>query len=716
MSSNFFSPYWYRVAGLRPAIRQHIRFHRYHYRGQLWYVQQNNVTGQYSRMTPVAYHVASMMNGRRTVQTLWEQAIERYGDEGPTQEELIRLLSQLYAADALVCNIPPDTQEVFARQKNLEKSQWKQKFLNPLAMRFPFWDPESFLNKTYAYVRPLWSWFGLALWCAVVITAVVLAAQNWSALTEDVVDRILSTNNLLYLWLSYPLIKLFHELGHAYSVKRWGGEVHEIGIMLLVLMPVPYVDASAASAFREKWKRVLVGLSGIFVEVFIAAIALFIWLNVGAGVIRAMAFNVIFLASISTVLFNGNPLLRYDGYYALADLLEMPNLANRGMKYVGYLINRYGFGAKDLTSPPVFSSGERFWLVSYTLASFCYRILIYCAIFLFITQKFFFIGILLGIWGGMFMAVVPLVKKAHYIFFGQVLQRHRTRAILVTGTILAICIGLIFLAPFPSFTKAEGVIWVSEESMVRAESDGFVREIVATPGSYVKTGELLIVCEDPELSAELKIHIARLKELTARYDASFSSNRVQALILQEEIDNEKQKLDRALERMAKLEIYSPGSGVFVIPRAMDLPGRYVAQGSLLGYMLKNGKPTIRVVVGQDVVNLVRSRNQGVAIRMADCIEMEIPAVIRKEVPGAAEKLPSPVLGMLGGGDVVVDPMDQSGLKSYEKLFQFDIELSRCPAFVSVGGRAYIRFDNGPEPLAFQWYRRLRQLFLRHFNV
>ena len=716
MSTTFFSPYWYRMAGLRPAIRRHIRFHRYHYRGELWYVQQNDVTGQYSRMTPVAYHVVSMMNGRRTAQKLWEQTIEKFGDDAPTQEEFVRLLSQLYASDALVCDIPPDTREVFLRQKNIEKSQWKQKFINPLAMRFPLWDPESFLNKTYRYVRPFWSWAGLGIWCAVVVTGIVMAAQNWSVLTEDVVDRILSANNLLYLWLSYPLIKLFHELSHAYSVKRWGGEVHEIGIMLLVLMPVPYVDASAASAFREKWKRVLVGLSGIFIEVFIAAIALFIWLNVGAGVIRAMAFNVIFIASISTVLFNGNPLLRYDGYYALSDLLEIPNLATRGMTYVGYLINRYLFGAKDLNAPSVFSAGERFWLVAYAAASFCYRIFIYFAILLFITKKFFFIGILLGIWGALVMAGVPFVKKTHYILFGQELQRYRGRAVMTTALLIAVCFGLIFLMPFPSYTKAEGVIWVSEESLVRAGTDGFIKKITAQPGVHVKKGDLLIVSQDPALDAQLKIHAARLKELKARYDASYSSNRVQALIFQEEINNEKQRLDRARERMAELEIYSSGEGLFVVPRASDLPGRYVGQGSLLGYILKSGKPTVRVVVGQDVVNLVRYQNQGVDIRMADHIETEISAVIRKEVPGAVEKLPSPVLGMLGGGDMVVDPMDRSGIKSYEKFFQFDLELDRPIDFVSVGGRAYIRFDNGREPLAYQWYRSLRQLLLRHFNV
>ncbi|MBC2714895.1 MAG: hypothetical protein HF978_06240 [Desulfobacteraceae bacterium] len=716
MSKDFFSPYWYRVAELSPNLRLHIQFHRYHYRGELWYVQQNKVTGQFSRMTPVAYHFIKMMNGKRTVRQLWELSMDRFGDEAPTQEEVIRLLSQLFVSDSMICDVPPDTREIFKRQQKTEKTQWKQKFLNPLSVRFPLWDPETFLNKTFNFIRPFWSWIGLGVWCLVVIAAIVLAAQNWSALTENVIDRILSAHNLLYLWIAYPLIKLFHELGHAYSVKRWGGEVHEIGIMFLVLMPVPYVDASAASAFREKWKRILVGLSGIFIEVFIASLALFVWLNIDSVIVKAISFNIIFIASVSTVLFNGNPLLRYDGYYAFSDLLEIPNLAQRGIQYVGYLINRYIFGINEITPPSLLSSGERFWLVGYTIASFCYRIFIYCAILLFITKKFFIIGILLGIWGGVMMVGLPLVKKTHYILFGKKLYRHRFRAVSATIVFIGIFTGFIFLVPFPSFTKAEGVIWASEDSMVRAGSHGFIQQLLVEPNSIVEKGELLILCQDPQLSAELKIRSALVKEMEARYDAFLQADHVQALIIQEEIKNAKEKLLRAKEQFEELEICSPKRGLFVLPHSQDLAGRFVRNGDLLGYILTYKNLTVRVVVKQDVVNLVRYQNHGVEIRMADYIEKEIPAVIQKEVPGAIEKLPSPVLSMQGGGDIVIDPFDQSGLKSYEKLFQFDLILDAPIDFVSVGGRAYIRFDHGLEPLAQQWFRDLRQLFLRHFNV
>ncbi|MGC9328004.1 MAG: hypothetical protein ACP5I1_10250, partial [Candidatus Hinthialibacter sp.] len=175
------------------------------------------------------------------------------------------------------------------------------------------------------------------VWLVVTVSAVITAGLHWSELTENVVDRILSAQNLAAITIIFPILKAFHEMGHAYAVKRWGGEVHEMGIMLLVLMPIPYVDASGASAFRDRRQRLLVGAGGMMVELFIAALALHLWVNIGEGYVRSALFNIIVLASISTILFNANPLLRYDGYYILSDWLEISNLAQRSLEYLGYL-------------------------------------------------------------------------------------------------------------------------------------------------------------------------------------------------------------------------------------------------------------------------------------------------------------------------------------------------------------------------------------------
>jgi putative peptide zinc metalloprotease protein len=157
--------------------------------------------------------------------------------------------------------------------------------------------------------------------------------------------------------------------------RRWGGEVHEIGLMLLVFSPVPYVDASSAWGFRDKRKRMVVGGVGIAVELFLGALALFVWLMVEPGMVRAVAYNVMLISGVSTLLFNGNPLLRFDGYYVLADAIEVPNLGARSNTYLGYLFQRYVLGIRTAESS-AHSNGERAWMVVYGITSFFYRIFI----------------------------------------------------------------------------------------------------------------------------------------------------------------------------------------------------------------------------------------------------------------------------------------------------------------------------------------------------
>jgi len=710
-----FSPSWYRVASLKPRLRGHAHIRRHDYRGEVWYVLQDHATGRYYRFTPEAYQLIGQMDGERTVQELWENAAGRLGDNAPTQGETIRLLSHLHHADVLLCDVPPDTVELLRRAERIQRARWTQNLRSPMAMRFPILDPERFLARTIGFFHPLLTAYGAVLWLAVVGTAAVLVGMHWSELTENVVDRVFSAQNLFILLLVYPVVKALHELGHGYMVKAWGGEVHEMGIMLIVLMPIPYVDASAASEFRSKHRRMLVGAAGILVELLLASVAVFFWLSLDQGLARSVAYNVILIGSVSTILFNGNPLLRYDGYYILADLLEIPNLAQRGIQYLGYLVKRYPLAVKK-EQPPHTGPGEPFWFVLYTVASFIYRIFVYVAIILLIAGKFFFIGVLLALWSAFSLVVAPLYRGIRFLVSNPALRESRPRALAVTGLVLAVVGPALFVMPFPSRTRAEGVVWVPEESLVRARTNGFVERIVSPPDGEIRKDQLLVECRDPLLNAQVKVLQARLEEQLSRYDAANTVDRVEAQVIREEIASTRTELARAEERLQELEIRSPGDGRLIVPGAQDLPGRYLKQGDLVGYVLEIDRPTVRVVVPQSEVALVRQNTRRVDVRMVERIGRVQPAVIRREVPGGLERLPSAVLGRSGGGRIATDPRDDQGTMAFEKMFQFDIELSRPIAQVFVGGRVYVRFDHRPEPLAFQWYRQLRQMFLRRFNV
>ncbi len=715
MSDSIFSSSWYRVAELKPLLKSHSRIHRHEYFGDIWYVLQDPLSGRFYRFSPAAYQLIGLLDGKRTMHEIWELAASRLGDDAPGQEEVIRLLSQLHSADVLQSDVPPDSVELFQRYQRQERMRWKQRFWSPLALRFPLFDPEKLLNACLPFVRPLFSWLGFFAWLGIIITGGFVTVMHWPELTGNFTDRVLAPQNLLLLWLTYPLVKTFHEFGHAFATKVWGGEVHEIGVMLLVFMPVPYVDASAASAFKEKRKRMIVGAMGIMTEMLLAVLALFIWLSAEHGMIRGIAYNVMLIGGVSTIFFNGNPLLRFDGYYVLADALEIPNLGKRSNQYLGYLIQRYLFGNQSASSP-VNARGERKWMVFYSIASYFYRLFVMFAIVLFVAGKFFIIGILLACWSVFMMLVLPILKMIKFVLSGASLERQRVRAVSVAAGGIGAILVILTLLPAPLWTRAEGVVWLPEHAIIRAGADCFVKSFVSEPESEVAVNQILVRCEDPLLHAQSRRLKARLAELTALYTSQRRNDRVAARITEEELRYISADLANLEAQIAEFDIRSPLSGRFNVPRSRDLPGQFVNKGDVIGYLITPQVKSVHMVVPQDDVGMLRTNIESIEVRLADRINEVFPAIIIRQVPGGTNQLPSAALGTFGGGRMAVDPRDSKGTRTLETVFEYELELPAEAVGSPIGTRVFVRINHGSEAIAMQWYRRLRQVFLRTFNV
>jgi len=232
-ATQIFSSSWYRVRQIRPRLRSNAKIHRHLYRGETWHVLQELTTERFFRFTPSVYSVVGMMNGRRTVEDLWQEACSSLGDDAPTQDEMIQLLSQLYQADVLQCDVPPDAAELLKRHDTQTRRKWQSNILSVFSWRFPLLDPERFLQFMLPVVRPLFSWFGALIWLAILIPALVIFGTHWTDLTRGILDRVFLADNILLLWLVFPVIKACHEFGHAFTARVFGGEVHEMGVMLL---------------------------------------------------------------------------------------------------------------------------------------------------------------------------------------------------------------------------------------------------------------------------------------------------------------------------------------------------------------------------------------------------------------------------------------------------------------------------------------------------
>lgn len=715
MEKSLYSPNWYRVQHARPRLRSHAAIHRHHFRGELWFVLQDRTSGRFLRFTPAAYFVMSLMDGERTVQDIWDMACVRLGDDVLTQDELISLLAQLHQSDVLQSEDLPDLMEVSDRARRERSRKKILRFINPLAIRLPLLDPDRFLSTTLPLVRPLMSWVGALILLVVLISAVVLAAFNWSGLTNNIGDRVLAAESIMLLLLTYPFVKALHELGHGYVLKRFGGEVHEMGIMFLVFMPVPYVDASDSSAMRDKWHRAFVGAAGIIVELFLASIAVIVWVNAEEGLVRAIAFNVMLIGGVSTLLFNGNPLLKFDGYYVFSDLVEIPNLLTRSNRYLGFLIQKKLFGVEH-RDPPLIAPGEGRWLVFYSIASFCYRIFIMTAIISVVANRFFIVGVMLAIWALVLMLGLPLFKNLRFLFFSPVLARNRSRAIGVTTAVIAGVFATLLLVPLPYSTISEGVVWTSEEATVHAGASGVVREFMVEPNTDVNTGQALIRLEDEFLDAHVSVLVAQVRELRLRYEARDTIDPTEARIVREQLQHAEADLDRARQRQVDLVVRSKTAGRFVVPRHADLTGVFVHQGQVLGYVSNEPDAVIRVVVLEDVADVVRNRVRRVELKYPEHMDLRVQADILREVPTLTDSIPSMALSTLGGGKIALDPTDTDHIRALSALLHLELKPDTLDNLPPLGSRVYVRFSHGFEPLAWRLYRGLRQVFLRRFSV
>lgn len=716
MAKSFFSASWYRVAGLKPRLRAHAQIHRQRFRGQIWYVLQDYQSGQFHRLSPSANQMVCMMNGWRTMQEIWERLSERIGDgeEQPTQDETIRLLAQLHHADLLHGELLPDMEELAQRSRQRARREVLMRVMNPMMLRIPLFDPEKFLQRTMPIVRPIFTTGGLVVWLLVVGFGTMLAIKHWQSLTNDAVAMAFTAQNLLLLLITYPVIKAIHELGHGYAAKAWGGEVHEIGVMILVLMPVPYIDASSASAFQKKWRRALVAGAGIMTEALLAALAMMFWVLAEPGFARTIAFNVVLIGGVSTVLFNGNPLLRFDGYYALCDVIEIPNLGTRSNRYFFYLMRRGVLGMQGEESP-VTARGEARWFLFYAIASFLYRLFIMVSIALFIGTKLFFFGVILAIFAVSHALIWPIAKGLRYLATAPAVRHHRGRAV-VAGTIGGAAIwGILFLISLPYSTIAQGVVQLPESSFVPALTNGIVAEIKAVPGQRVVEGMPLIQMQDIELLGRLEFQMKALEELEVRRQAAEIADRIQERLLAEQMRHSKGDIALTRRQLDELTIRSRKSGRFIIPGGSDLPGRFVSKGEILAYVVAPDDPVVRVVIGQGRMDLVRRRTQSIAVRMIEDMGTVEKAHLVREVPLAQTLLPSTALGTYGGGKIASEG-DAGAQRAFEGMFNFDVALSEARDNVFIGTRAYVRFDHGRATLAFRIGREIRQLFLRSFSI
>jgi len=542
-----------------PPVRLDLQIVPQYCGSLIGYVVKDPVSTNYFRLGEVEYVVLKcFQEGKEVDET--RQEVKRWTGSEISVREIHRFVEQLKGANLLKSKGMSDVPTLVRQNGLRRKRKLKQLLSNYLFVTIPLWDPDRLLNKLLPRVRFFFTPYFLVLWATLAAVALWVIVDHFSVLVADAFS-LLSGWNLLILSASVFSIKFLHEMGHALTCKHFGGEVHAIGPAFLVFQPCMFTDTSDAWLLPSKWDRVKISSAGIIVELMLAFLAAVIWVSSRPGLLKQVAYTVMIASSVSTLLFNANPLLRYDGYYILSDLLEIPNLRIKAGEYISHLFRRYLLGIVE--EPPPAQSREKQILVAYGAARFVYRIMLVFVIGLFLYALFRPLGIFTWLSSAYGMIVMPAWRQGGRLVRQVRAGTLRPRRLLILLLIMSALTAAWFI-PIDYTIQAPCVVSPKRLEIVRTAVPGDVEELLVREGQPVKAGDKLVRMSNPELGyhaanlrEEIKATDARIREALAGNVAAY----------QMELRN-KQKLEgelRELEKqIARLNIRAPMSGVAVV--------------------------------------------------------------------------------------------------------------------------------------------------------
>lgn len=709
---------WYRLSESKIALRASVRIHRQVYRGVVWYVLYEPFTNKFYRLPQGAYEFVSRLSVNKTVGEVWNGMLNSATGEIPGQGEVIEMLAQLYQSNMLMYDGIEDGAKLFERNKKQNRKKVKASLLNIFFLKVPLVDPDALLNKLRWLIACLISKPFALVWLLMVIVAAKYGVENFDAL-KDSAQGFLSPSNIGWVYVCTVFVKLLHEFGHASVVKRYGGEVHTLGVMFMLLVPLPYVDATASWSFRKKSRRILVGAAGMLTEFLIASIALILWANLGGGILKNLAYNVIIMASVSTVLFNINPLMRFDGYYMLTDLLDMPNLQQRSVQHLKYLLERYIFFKRD-AEPVAETWSERFVYFLYGICSSVYRIFLFTGFIVAISQHYLLLSFFMGILLCLTMVIMPVGRFLKYIFASPGLALVRSRAVILTVLFFGGVFAFLFNVPVPDTFKAPGVMEArTYENAIVGES-GLVDRIYHYADGLVHKGDTLMLLQNRELEFQLEEKRAQLREATQSYYQALENAPENMLPIEKRMGALKQELEKLEEDRSKLAVIAPVGGIWDLKDLDDYKDRFVRQGDSIGLLLDTSSFDFLAVVSQEEVSrLFAGKPRSVSVRLNGDAFTEIPVENVMAIPAASDHLPSAALGWLAGGEIETRVNNaQNGEQTVEPVYIVRAQLndSLLASFKRHGRTGKIRFDLGETPLAMQGIRKVRQALQKYYRM
>ena len=621
------------------------------------YLVEDELTGKFFQIGLSQYTFLSLLNGRRTVNDALERTSTLLRKHAFDEREVATLCKWAIDSGLLETELGT-TFDSRDRVSSDEAMQKATSWLNPITLKIPIFCPDGAITSANRFLGWLVSPFGAFLWLLVVCYGFgMLVLHSDRFFTGESLS--ISTNDVIWFAVTWVVLKLVHEMAHGLVCKSFGGRISSCGMLLLLMIPLPYVDVTSAWRFDNKWHRVLTSAAGMICEIFVAAIACVIWVNANPGPIQYHASNVIIAATLHTLLFNANPLMRFDGYYILSDVVDIPNLSTHGRQYVKGFFKWLYFGNKPTELEEV---GPRALIVrAYGFGAIVWFFMISIGLSLAASSMWEGFGLLLAVVGAFLWFGMPVLKFGKYVLTGSKFEKPNRTWFAVAASITCLIVGMfLFACPSPSVVSAPVVIDYRPGGVVRTKVAGFARALHVVPGQMVAEGDLLITLDNPELDAEytslrIDIEISKLRIKSLLTDGEIASVQLE----QESLDSNEKRLVELTRLRSNLEVRAIRSGNVIVNEFDSKLGTYFSPGDELLTIGNVDEIQAVALVKQEDIRWISDDQLNVEILVwGDGDKEVVTGKIVRSNPRARDDLPHNAFAASNGGPLAVVPREQ----------------------------------------------------------
>ncbi len=639
----------------KPRIRRDVEVTFHQRRKGPVYVVEDLMHRRYFQVGLPEYQFLQSLNGRRSIGEAIAISARALGPRAISEPDALKLVRWLVDNDLLDSESAGQAQRRYDHAGENAPRQKKPWFQTLVFFRIPLGNPDAFFVALQPWLGWLFGWFALLLWIILMGFGGYTLVENWEKFRATA-SQVILPENWLFMILTFGVLKVIHEIGHGVATRKFGGVVPEWGIQLLLFVtPLTFVDASASWRFTRRTQRLAVTAAGMYVELAIAAAAVLVWVNHQGTFLGTLAYNAIIAASLITILFNANPLMRFDGYYLLSDLLNIPNLGQRGQAVVSWFYHRWIIGMKKVSFPAQAKQAPVI-IGTYGFLALAWRVVIWVGIMIILSlfargAGLFLVGLMVGaMLLGMLSKFVKLLRKGH----GGV--RPNPFAVVFRLAGIAGAIGaVLYFVQFQPYTRAVAVVTYPGRTVLRTEIEGFVAEVFVRNGQLVEQGARLARLSNPVKETELGK--ARLDVTASRLRVADYLEKKQMAAYQAELENLRGLEARyrvALDRVEALDVVAPVAGRVFLRRPEMLPGRFLEPGREILSVIPEEDPELVVSANQRAVDAFEAaRSRELQVRIAGRLGQPIPARMQRLEQTATIAVPHPALASVNGGPLPV---------------------------------------------------------------